>query len=564
VTDLEGQDTVGAVYGDNSLMIGYRAGYNNSSDPNFLSITVPYAATGLVNFIGYESGFDASGAIGSTFVGYRSGFEATHALTSTFVGNLSGYQATFAAGSNFFGISSGSGAINANNSVFLGTRSGYAAINAGGSTFLGNRSGYQADNAENSVFVGNSAGEEADNATRAIFFGPSAGYFAANAADSFFAGTDSGNGSTNAFQSIFIGNSAGRSASDAPFSVFIGFDSGNTSTNASNSVFVGHNAGWNAPDATNSIFIGSNAGITDSVVNSRATVTYSGLSGTFEIGELVTDINTTRAFYIFADSGSILSIDGPSDYNLNPGDTIVGSSSGATAQVVSVTQGTASILIGLHSQTQGYTNSIALGTEAKNTATNQFMVGSEDFPIDQFVMVGTGGTTCATDANGTACSSDERLKDNIHDLSVGVLDKLAQVRTVTYNWKEGTDQDEHIGFLAQDIKQYFPELVSIGTTGYYSVNYAGMAPVLTQAIRELNIKLENIELAASLENQTFLESIMTWLGDTANGLALVISDTIKARNELCIDDICMTKDQLRTIIQNNVSGGFGYGYGGND
>ncbi len=544
---IECELTVGAVGASNSLLIGKQAGYNELSEPEFLTAgsNIP-GLVGNSNFIGYQAGYGAAGAANSSFVGFQAGFQARNALASNFFGNAAGYQATEAKSSNF-----------------IGNVAGYQATNASNSTFLGNFSGFMATYADTSVFMGARSGRQATRASNSVFAGYQSGYQATDASNSIFMGTDSGYQATGAYQAVFLGDSSGQGANDAPFSTFMGFDSGTGAAFASNSIFIGHNAGWSAVNAPNSIFIGSSAGISDNVSNSSATVTYSGASGSFDVGELVTDMNTSRSFYIFSDSGSVLEIDGPSDGNMNPGDTIQGSSSGVTATIVSTTPGTYSILIGDHSSTSGYENSIALGTQASNSKSNQFMLGSDPFPIDQFVMFGSGGTTCAMDANGTACSSDERLKTNIIDLDTSILDKLTQVKTVHFNWKEGADTKDHIGFIAQDMQEYFPELVSTGAAGYLSVNYAGITPILVEGIRELNLKIGTIENFASEQNQGFIQSLINWLGDELNGLTLIISDTLKARSEICIDDVCMTKDQLRTIINKNVSGGFGYGYGGN-
>jgi len=44
----------------------------------------------------------------------------------------------------------------------------------------------------------------------------------------------------------------------------------------------------------------------------------------------------------------------------------------------------------MNSSTGGFSNSIALGTEAKNTASNQLMIGSTITPINNAVLFGNG------------------------------------------------------------------------------------------------------------------------------------------------------------------------------
>lgn len=314
-----------------------------------------------------------------------------------------------------------------------------------------------------------------------IFLGDYAGNGATDAYNSNFFGNQAGNSATNASDSNFFGQSAGYGATGAYQSNFFGPSAGQNATNASYSNFLGQNAGYGANNASNSIFIGKSAGNSD----------------------LVNNTGSLNDFSILI---------GPNTSTGNNGSGV------------------------------GYSNSIALGGYATNTASNQFMIGSSTRPINQIVMVASGGTTCATDINGTACSSDERLKTNITDLTTGILDKVVNTKTVTFNWNNNTDTTSHIGFIAQDIQQYFPELVSTGSTGYLSVNYAGMTPVLVQAIREMNLHIT--ELSNMERPNTWRDSLIAWFESTTNGIrSLVVHDKI------CVDDQCLTKDDIKVLLQ---------------
>ena len=95
-------------------------------------------------------------------------------------------------------------------------------------------------------------------------------------------------------------------------------------------------------------------------------------------------------------------------------------------------------------------------------------------------------------ANGTIkasafdANSDARLKTNIKNLSSKKIEKL---RPVSYSWnaegkKRGGNNKLQYGFIAQEIEQVFPNLVSTGDDGYKSVNYIEVIPVLTKALQE--------------------------------------------------------------------------------
>ena len=82
--------------------------------------------------------------------------------------------------------------------------------------------------------------------------------------------------------------------------------------------------------------------------------------------------------------------------------------------------------------------------------------------------------------------SDMRLKENIHTLE-NVLPSILSMSPSSYNFKKNDNKTSEIGFIAQDVKKYFPELVDGDDTvdgQYMMVNYQGMIPILTKAIQE--------------------------------------------------------------------------------
>ena len=86
-------------------------------------------------------------------------------------------------------------------------------------------------------------------------------------------------------------------------------------------------------------------------------------------------------------------------------------------------------------------------------------------------------------------NSDARLKANIISLGF-TLGKLLQVDGKTYTFKEDKNHNSKIGLLAQDIEKVFPELVT-ETNGIKSVNYQGLIPVLINALKEQDEKIND-------------------------------------------------------------------------
>lgn len=114
--------------------------------------------------------------------------------------------------------------------------------------------------------------------------------------------------------------------------------------------------------------------------------------------------------------------------------------------------------------------------------------------------------------NITAYYSDQRLKENIK-LIEGALDKVLALRGVTFNANQKalevgyTDTSEQVGVIAQEVQKVLPQAVKFapfdqelsedGTTftsksgeNYLTVQYERLAPLLIEAIKELNAKIE--------------------------------------------------------------------------
>ena len=106
--------------------------------------------------------------------------------------------------------------------------------------------------------------------------------------------------------------------------------------------------------------------------------------------------------------------------------------------------------------------------------------------------------------------SDRRLKENINPLKA-VLPSLMLLQAKNYTMKTDKDKKPRIGFIAQELEQVFPELVtppSISNKGEtnYMVNYGGFGVLAIKAIQEQQTIIE--AQAAKIEaQQTELDAI---------------------------------------------------------
>ena len=81
--------------------------------------------------------------------------------------------------------------------------------------------------------------------------------------------------------------------------------------------------------------------------------------------------------------------------------------------------------------------------------------------------------------------SDERYKEKISALTYG-LEEIRALRPVTFAWRRDPAQESHYGFIAQEVREVLPEVVTgdDGETGTLSMNYGELVPVLVKAVQE--------------------------------------------------------------------------------
>ena len=110
--------------------------------------------------------------------------------------------------------------------------------------------------------------------------------------------------------------------------------------------------------------------------------------------------------------------------------------------------------------------------------------------------------SCTIDPTNSSltCSSDEKLKKDIVTIdTTTTLNKLLQLRPVTYHWKgEGETTGTHTGFIAQEVEQVFPEFVSTDSQGRKSVAYSNFIPAMVGAMQELNKRVDSIDTRLSV------------------------------------------------------------------
>lgn len=119
------------------------------------------------------------------------------------------------------------------------------------------------------------------------------------------------------------------------------------------------------------------------------------------------------------------------------------------------------------------------------------------------------------DADGAYfANSDLSRKEDIMPLDSSLV-KLMCLRGVSYTYRSSGVSDSlesdvatrpvNLGFIAQEVEPVFPELVQRDEYGSLFVNYQGMIPVLTEAVKAQQTRIELLESQVKAQQETMLE-----------------------------------------------------------
>ncbi len=124
------------------------------------------------------------------------------------------------------------------------------------------------------------------------------------------------------------------------------------------------------------------------------------------------------------------------------------------------------------------------------------------------VGVGTASPSVELDVNGDIKAvsltetSDARYKRGVTDLP-NALETVSKLRGVRYYWNreaypEKTFEDgPQLGFLAQEVREIVPEVVSEDDSGSLSLAYGKLVPLLVEAIKEQQARIQALEAEMS-------------------------------------------------------------------
>lgn len=122
-----------------------------------------------------------------------------------------------------------------------------------------------------------------------------------------------------------------------------------------------------------------------------------------------------------------------------------------------------------------------------NTASNAFVVTSS----------GNGVFSGSCTASAFPTSSDSRLKDVISDLDISKAYNLIEnCSTILYTLKSEADQENkrvQLGLLAQEVKEFFPEIVYEDGDGFLSLDYSRLTVVILRVLKDVINRISILE-----------------------------------------------------------------------
>jgi uncharacterized LabA/DUF88 family protein len=200
---------------------------------------------------------------------------------------------------------------------------------------------------------------------------------------------------------------------------------------------------------------------------------------------------------------------------------------------------------------------------------------------DMFQLLDTDGNCTWNPESGgvtPTCSSDARLKTDI----VAAMPELPYLLGLPIkDYKVIASGDKKTGVVAQELLAAgYDDLVSMGSDGYYGVSEVSSWKVI-KGVQELNTRINEIasstaELARAfastsidqiiasstanvIADQSFIsrvtEAILAKFADwgvaisqTLTRIANLVVGTVRVENQLCVDDVCVSKDQLKAML----------------
>jgi hypothetical protein len=369
----------------------------------------------------------------------------------------------------------------ANNNLILGPSGAYNSGGTGG-VFIGSFTG-QNNSGSNNVFIGYQSGQNNSGDNNTLI------------------GYQSGLNNSG-FDNVFLGSQTG-TGNKVDKNIFIGFASGGANTTGLNNIYIGSAAGNINSTGINNLGIGSNGSSTrngiSNVLIGRSTsssatgisienIHIGGFSGQLDnLGVSNTFIGfqsgrnnlTENNIYIGNRTGE-LNINGKNNTcigfragraNLTSNNTCIGNNAG-----LNITNQSGVICIGIRS------NNTAAGSSS-------ILDDGLYFPSGLTTLSSTPVHYDNTTGQMGPQSSSLRFKDNVRDIEVDTTN-IYNLRPVSYELKN--TGETRFGLIAEEVNEYYPEIVAKDSQGSYSVDYNMLYIIILNEMKKLKQELSEL------------------------------------------------------------------------
>jgi len=166
-------------------------------------------------------------------------------------------------------------------------------------------------------------------------------------------------------------------------------------------------------------------------------------------------------------------------------------------------------------------------TNTVDAVENSHLFNFTNFGVSRMFIENSGDVGIATDSpsyklhvNGSVAGvgaynnlSDVNWKKNIQDITYG-LDKILKLKPITFNWLNEDYGDRiNIGFIAQEVEEIIPNMVTTAEDGTKSLAITDLIPVLTKAIQEQQAIVET--------QANEIETLKTLITELSNRLQIL-------------------------------------------
>ncbi|GAB4277905.1 MAG: hypothetical protein Kow0068_01260 [Marinilabiliales bacterium] len=382
---------------------------------------------------------------------------------------------------------------------------------------IGHQAGQKITNGQYNTFFGYNAGYETTGGIEVqpgewegcnnIFIGYQSGYNNTTGYKNVFMGYKSGYTNTSGVKNTFIGNESGKNNSSGGYNTFIGYNCGISNSTGQSNTFLGANAGFYNSTSFYNVCIGSHAG--EYLSSSSHYNTFigtqaghgGGTPGAFPSNYITGDYNVALGYQAgysnYAGSGNIF-IGYKAGYSETGSNKLYIENSNASVPLIFGEFDNDRVGINTNAPTANlHIKQVGTGEEGlaiendSDTNTWSWEIGGND------LFLNFNGTSVGywDDATGNyVATSDKNLKKDIEVFNKPVLYGINNLQLVSYRLNHAeSDSKKTIGFIAQDVQKYFPEIVYQREDGYLGLNYDDFGILAIKAIQEQQIIIDNLK-----------------------------------------------------------------------